>query len=107
MCGRESPSGENFAMLAFTDHLHAHKAIEHYRRGKPPKSIIGPFHCIAFLAVTLIIIYTNRCLVFSPYLYLLWFFIPCGWKEIFDINGHEYDISLTALCAAFWAVGGI
>ena len=29
VCGRETPSGENTGILAFTDHLRAHKPIEH------------------------------------------------------------------------------
>ena len=43
MCGRETPSGGNFGISAFADHLHAHKNdITHCRKGKTPKSIIGP-----------------------------------------------------------------
>jgi len=29
--GRETPSGENFGILAFSDHLHAQKPTKHTR----------------------------------------------------------------------------
>jgi len=38
VCGRETPSGGNTGILAFADHLHAHKPIEHTRgEGTPQK----------------------------------------------------------------------
>jgi len=41
MCGRETPYGRNFEMLAFADHLHAQKPIQHTTgEGILQKSII-------------------------------------------------------------------
>ena len=46
VCGRETPSGGNTGMLAFADHLHAQKPIEHTTgKGTTLKGLF-PFYCI-------------------------------------------------------------
>jgi len=42
---RETSSGGNFGILAFADHLHAHKPIEHTTgKGKPKKLNRAPLN---------------------------------------------------------------
>ena len=44
VCGRETPSGENTGILAFADHLHARKPLEHTTgEGNPQKAKSGLF----------------------------------------------------------------
>jgi len=40
--GKETVSVGNFGMLAFADHLHAHKPLNTLQERETPKSIIGP-----------------------------------------------------------------
>ena len=44
-CGRETPSGGNTGIVAFADHLHALKPMEHTTGEGTPKSRLGLFKC--------------------------------------------------------------